>query len=250
MKKTNTHILIAALAMGMCITLVPVIAEDENPPYTDTTYWNNLCSGTSLTSDQQTACSAYLQYIQGQNSSLQQQISDAQSRKDAASEQLSSVQSQISDLNYQISEINSSIEDLNNQIAEAEQQSALIAQQISDTKVQIQQKTDDIAALKEKVKKRMEKQQETMRTNQILDVLLGAKSFSEMITIANGLSDISQYDSHTLQQLQDDWNPARRCLLSSRRNWSLHRVLSMPPRLPIRLSFLLPSQISTVLLLL
>ena len=154
--------------------------------------------------DQQTACSAYLQYIQGQNSSLQQQISDAQSRKDAASEQLSSVQSQISDLNYQISEINSSIEDLNNQIAEAEQQSALIAQQISDTKVQIQQKTDDIAALKEKVKKRMEKQQETMRTNQILDVLLGAKSFSEMITIANGLSDISQYDSHTLQQLQDD----------------------------------------------
>ena len=63
MKKTNTHILIAALAMGMCITLVPVIAEDENPPYTDTTYWNNLCSGTSLTSDQQTACSAYLQYI-------------------------------------------------------------------------------------------------------------------------------------------------------------------------------------------
>lgn len=204
MKKTNTHILIAALAMGMCITLVPVIAEDENPPYTDTTYWNNLCSGTSLTSDQQTACSAYLQYIQGQNSSLQQQISDAQSRKDAASEQLSSVQSQISDLNYQISEINSSIEDLNNQIAEAEQQSALIAQQISDTKVQIQQKTDDIAALKEKVKKRMEKQQETMRTNRILDVLLGAKSFSEMITIANGLSDISQYDSHTLQQLQDE----------------------------------------------
>ncbi len=204
MKKTITPILIPSLVLGLCISLLPVQAEDENPPYTDTSYWNSLCSGTSLTSDQQTACSAYLQYIQGQNSSLQQQISDAQSRKNEASAQLSSVQSQITDLNYQISEINSSIEDLNNQISEAEQQSDLITQQISETKAQIQEKTDDIAALKEKVKKRMAKQQETMRTNQILDVLLGAKSFSEMITIANGLSDISQYDSHTLQQLQDE----------------------------------------------
>ena len=43
--------------------------------------------------------------------------------------------------------------------------------------------------------------QPTMRTNQYIDILMGANNFTDFIRIANGLSTISQYDKKTLNEL-------------------------------------------------
>jgi len=43
--------------------------------------------------------------------------------------------------------------------------------------------------------------QPTMRTNQYIDILMGANNFTDFIRIANGLSTISQYDKKTLSEL-------------------------------------------------
>ena len=44
---------------------------------------------------------------------------------------------------------------------------------------------------------------EPMRLNKFLDILMGAKSFNDFIRIANGLSDITNYDESTMQELSD-----------------------------------------------
>ena len=186
----------------ICAVVMPVHAEGED--FTDTSYWNNLCTNTSsLTEEQQASCTAYMNYMASQNASLQQRINDIDAQKDDINNNIAYYASQISSYNTQIEDLNYMILDLNAQIADAQNQIADMQGQIDDTQVQINDKNDEVDTLKKKVAERMVKEQQNMRTYRFLDVLMGAKTFDQFIRVANGMSDISAYDTRTLQQLQD-----------------------------------------------
>ena len=55
----------------------------------------------------------------------------------------------------------------------------------------------EIDTIESKIKIRIVNQQSTMRTNSYLDILMGVRSFNDLIRIINGLSDITNYDQQT-----------------------------------------------------
>ena len=193
----------AAGILSLCIlTPAQVSAEDED--FSDTAYWNSLCTGENeLTEEQQASCQAYMQYMKKQNQKLESQIQEIDSRKEQISASIANYAQQIEGFNVQIAGINGIIEDLNMQIKAIEEQIADINHRIEENEKASREKEEQIEQLKAKVGSRMEEQQKTMRLNQIIDILFGAKSFDSFIRLANGLNDIYARDNYSLTQLND-----------------------------------------------
>ena len=179
-----------------------VHAEGEDPDFSDTNYWNSLCTDTDSLSDEDVKnCQAYTQYMQERNSELQSQIADIDARKEEISAKISDYDNQIAQFNAQIEGITGMIQDLSMQIKAVEEQIADIQNRIDANQKAIVEKQNDVDALKEKVAKRLVEEQKTMRTYQFLDVLMGAASFEDFVRLANGMNDIYAHDSHSLDQL-------------------------------------------------
>ncbi len=179
-----------------------VHAEGEDPDFSDTEYWNNLCTDTDSLSDEDVKnCQAYTQYMQERNSELQSQIADIDARKEEIAAKISDYDNQIAQFNTQIAGITGMIQDLSMQIKAVEEQIADIQTRIDANQKAIVEKQNDVDALKEKVARRLVEEQKTMRTYQFLDVLMGAASFEDFVRLASGMNDIYAHDSHSLEQL-------------------------------------------------
>lgn len=164
--------------------------------FSDSTYWNNLCTGSDLSTDDKSNCTAYMQYISNQSSSLSEAIKDIEAQREEIAEKIVEYAAQVQNYQAQADALNTEIADLNSQIAVSEKK-------IEELETKIEETQAEIDAAEEKVKNRMVAQQTTMRLNKYLDLLMGASSFDEMIRVANGLSDITKYDSNTMEQLAE-----------------------------------------------
>ena len=193
MKKWMILFLTVILSMNSVISLY---AEGEDQPdYSDTTYWNNLCLGNAAY-DNSAACTAYMQYISSQSESFANQMKEIDAKKDEIAANIEYYGQQIQTYQNQADALNSEIATLNGQIAVKEQEIATKEEEIAKNE-------EEVKAAEEKIKERMVSAQETMRLNKFLDILMGAKSFNDFIRIANGLSDITNYDESTMQELSD-----------------------------------------------
>ena len=197
-------VLCAILLVSENGVFLPSHAEGEDPDFSDTAYWNNLCTSTESLSDEDVRnCQAYTQYMQEKNTELQQQIADIDSRKAEISAKISDYDKEITAYNAQIAGITGMIQDLSMQITAVEEQIADIRTKIEVNEAAIKEKQDNIDSLKEKVSKRLVEEQKTMRTYQFLEILMGAQSFEDFIRLAGGINAIYAYDSHSLGQLND-----------------------------------------------
>ncbi len=192
--KKLLRILIASALMIAVIPGTYVYAEGED--YSNTDYWNNLCtqSDSSLSSEQKASCTAYMTYMSQQSSSLQEQLADIESQRAAIAANVKEYAAKVQDYSNQASALNDDIADLNGQISVKEAEITAKQEEIDATQEQID-------TIQTKLKTRIESQQSTMRLNQYLDIMMGAKSFSDLIRIMNGLSDITNYDQNTWDQL-------------------------------------------------
>lgn len=197
---------------GLCVLAIiltagfpfRVHAEGEDPDFSDTGYWNRLCTNTDSLSDEDVKnCQAYTQYMQERNSELQSQIADIDARKEEISAKISDYDNQIAQFNAQIEGITGMIQDLSMQIKAVEEQIADIQSRIDANQKAIVKKQNDVTALKEKVAKRLVEEQKTMHSYQFLDILMGAATFEDFVRLANGMNDIYAHDSHSLEQLNE-----------------------------------------------
>ena len=176
----------------------------EEPDFSDTSYWNNLCTGSSdLSEEDEKNCNAYMSYMQSKNQELQQKIAEIDARKQEISANITSYNQQIEGFNAQINGINSMINDLNAQISAVEEQVNDINRKIETNEKAITAKQKEIDDLKQHVRNRMVEQQKTMHFFQFLDVLAGAESFEDFIRLANGINAIYERDDYSLSTLND-----------------------------------------------
>ena len=201
MKQTIIKIVVSgtlAIAMIPCIHITKIQAED----YSDTDAWNTKCQSENIkTADDYNACKAYTEYVAAQTPELQKQLDDINSQKSSIEADIASYQTQLESYQSNLSTLNASITDL-------ESQKAVIQGQIDDTQAQIEQKQADITAaqttidsMSDKVKERMVNSQKSLRINTMIDVLMGARSISDFLRIANGLSSIANKENEENQEL-------------------------------------------------
>ena len=194
------HLIISALILQPGILLH---ANAEEPDFSDTGYWNSLCTGDDLSEEDAASCRAYMQYMQSQNQKLQEEIANIDARKQEIAANISSYSQQIDAYNAQIAGINSMIQDLNAQITAVEEQVADIEAKIKANEKAIREQETKIEELRRRVSDRMEEQQKTMRFYQFLDVIMGAASFDDFVRLVNGVNSIFERDSYSLQTLNE-----------------------------------------------
>ena len=170
-------------------------ASSGSEDYSDNEYWTNLCTGTAeLTQAQKSQCMAYIQTKSNSTASLNEKIKEIESQREAIAADILYYAAKVSEYQAQAASLNSEIADINGQIAVSEKK-------IADLTVRIEENQAQIDAAQAKIKKRMVIQQRTMRLNQYLDILMGASTFENFIRIANGLSDITAYDTKVMEDL-------------------------------------------------
>ena len=179
-----------------------VLSVDAEEDYSNSEHWQSLCmDNNSMDADEIKSCRAYAMYLQTENEKLQDEIYDLADSKEDLNENISEYTGKIDAYDRQLSDISDMVQDLNTQLKAAENRRGEIQKVIKETQEQIDAQTDEVNALKEKMANRVENQQETMRLNQYLDILMGAKTLSDLMRIANGLNDIYAYDSRTMEEL-------------------------------------------------
>ena len=193
---------------AICLSLLmlnPSPMHAEGDDFSDTEYWNSLCSKEGeLSEEQQKSCKAYMDYMATKNQQLETEIAENEARKEEIAANIANFQTQIDGFNAQIAGINSIIEDLNMQIKAIEEQITDINRRIEENRKAAAEKEAQIDQLKVKVGDRMEEQQKTMRFYQFLDVLFGAQTFDAFVRLANGLNAIYTKDYYSLTTLNDN----------------------------------------------
>ncbi len=202
MKKLRGWKLVFALALAIGVVPVQNIEADED--YSDTTYWTNLCTSGSLSSAEQSACQGFITYMSAQSESLESTISNIDSQRSDIAANIEQYVQMIADYQTQIDDLTVQIDTLQIQIEEQQGQ--------IDTK---QQEVDD---LRTKVKTQIGNAQSGMRFSKMVDILMGAKTVVEFVRIANGLSDITEYNNRnllTLNRLIQELEEAKAALITS-----------------------------------
>lgn len=160
----------------------------------------NPCGSINSEADRQ-ACETYKNQMASQNASFAQQLAEIESQKETIAANISAYTDKIDEYQKQADELNAKAADLENQVSAKQAE-------INDTQAKMDAKQADIDATQKsindisaKVKERMADGQSSMRISRYLDILMGAKSFTDFLRIANGLGDITAYDNRTTDQL-------------------------------------------------
>ena len=190
MKKLAKICLCLFMTMIMVGNQSSTVIADED--YSNSEYWLNRC--TNYGKDDASACEAYKAYLESQNAEMSQQI-------EAWKAQKADMEANITKYAAKISEYQIQIDTKQAEITQKEAEIDAKQKEIDYKQAEIEQNQQTADKLQDKVKTRMVLNQPTMRTNQYIDILMGANNFTDFIRIANGLSTISQYDKKTLNEL-------------------------------------------------
>ncbi|MCH4013170.1 MAG: NlpC/P60 family protein [Solobacterium sp.] len=182
MKYRKTLSIVTSLLITASLMPVHIQADED---YSDTDYWTKHCTDTSAALSD--SCEAFYNYMSSQSASLAKKLKEIDAKKDEISADIDTYKTKIADYQTQI-------DDLSSQIADLESEISGLNSQITDLEA-------NVADLQAKVETQISSSQSTMRLSKVIDVLMGAKSFEELIRIAKGLSDITQYSNNTMNEL-------------------------------------------------
>lgn len=173
------------------------VYADED--YSNTEYWLNQCTNNGNVD--RDACQGFVDYISAQNTEINQQIANMRAQQADMEANISKYAAQVTEYQQQIDAKQAEIAQKDVEIEQTQKQIDQKQIEIDDKQKEIDTNQETADTLQEKVKTRMVFRQPTMRTNQYIDILMGANTFTDFIRIANGLSTISQYDKKTLNEL-------------------------------------------------
>lgn len=184
--KNRRYLLIKTTAIASLVfALFPTAVYAADPDYSDTTYWTKYCTDTN--NAQSDACTAFLSYASQQSSTLSKTLTDIESQRTTIAANIEEYETKIKDYQTQIDDLNVKIDDLTEQIA--------------DLNTQIETKQQQQEELKTKVNKQIVNSQSGMRLAKEVDILMGAKTFTDFLRIYAGLTDITNRSQKNLTDL-------------------------------------------------
>ncbi|MEH7108071.1 murein hydrolase activator EnvC family protein [Bacillus sp. JJ1764] len=142
--------------------------------------------------------------LQGQQSKIQSQRSDLQSNINESNNKITDLQNQQANVKDEMKRLDFAISDTSNQINEKNKK-------VDSTKAEIAKLQQDIVVIKERIEKRNILLKERVRSYQengtvinYLDVLMGAKSFSDFIDRASAVATFMEADQAIIKEHEAD----------------------------------------------
>ncbi len=181
------------------LNAVTVMAE---PDYEDENYWSEKCTVGSIgNADDYAACEAYRDYMASHSASLSDKLAEIERERELIAKDLAKYSQQLNDYQEQADAINAEINVINAGIAENEAKVAELEKEEEKTLKEIDALQKEVDELGNKVLDRMVSAQWTMRLNTFLEILIGARTFQDLMRIINGMNSIVGYEQKTNQKL-------------------------------------------------
>ena len=192
-------ILAASLAVISCLNSVTIKAENN---YDDTEYWSSRCTLASIAdASDYSACEAYRTYMAGQSEELSAKFAEIEAERETISANLQEYADKLSEYQSEVDALNSEISALSSQISDNQSAVDTMTADMEKTQQEIDEQQEEVDEIAGKVLDRMVSAQWTMRLNTYFEIIVGAKTFKDLIRIVNGLSDITAYEQSTNAQL-------------------------------------------------
>lgn len=189
-KKCLTALLAGVFALA-ALPVLPMAAQED---FSNEDYWYERCSKTQTSAAGVKACTAFLEYTKEKQDSLSAQIEDY-------NKSLSDLQKSAEEMEALVAQQRSLVEELDEKVAQKQARIAEIESSIESVQKQIADKEEEISSWDAQIRSRMQDEQATVGTNMIIDVLMGAGSFTDMIRRLTGLERITESDQSQVDQL-------------------------------------------------
>ena len=190
------------LAVGLLFSLFHTGNLEAEPDYSDSTYWAAKCSSSEIQSKEDyAACEAYREYMASQSNDLAKELEEVEKQRQEIADNLSEYAGEPEKYQKEADALIPEIEALDQSISENEAAIEEIQGQIEEKQAEIEEKQAKTDQILQKIRDRMVSSQPGMRTNSMLDILMGAKSFNDFLRILNGVSAIVQYDNATNEEM-------------------------------------------------
>ena len=200
LEKLSKYICVLALAAGVLAPL-SVCAE---PDFSDEDYWYDKClSASQVTEADYTACQAYLKYMSEQSADLSKELEKIEAERDEIAKNISAYADQIKAYQEEIAGLGESMQVTAEKITAMEQAIEEVEAEIEEKQTEIDAQEAETAVLREKVDKRLTSVQPGMRINSMIDVLMGIKTFPDLLRLLIGYNATAQYDRFNMQALSE-----------------------------------------------
>lgn len=195
MKKIIILVVCALMGLG---NMIPVLAESDADFAADEGKYTQLCAKptSELTTSEQDTCKQFIQYMSNKNTSLSDQLKEIEKKRIEIAGNIKEYAKKIAGYDAEIKKLGNEIAELNSQISVKEEEI-----RVKEEEIAINEK--EVEALKAKIKDRMVASQSTMKLNQYLDIIMGAKDFNDLIRRTNGVNDITNHDEQIRLSLKD-----------------------------------------------
>lgn len=190
-----------AVSFILCLAIGQAIEANAEPDYTDSEYWNERCN--QYEDEDEAACKAYYDFLMDSREDLKEKRKEAEERIAKYEEDIAAYHEELKKIQEDIDARESEIETLNQKIIALQGDINLKQAQIEVKETEIQANEDEIEKIREKLKRRMEMEQVTMRTSQYIDVIMGAETFEQLVRILAGMSSITQFEQRVIGEYYD-----------------------------------------------
>ena len=194
MSKKTKKIMILTLVFFLLLTIILPIFADEKRPFSDETYYSNLCQGYSY-NDNASTCEDYKKYL----------ANKVQEDKDSLNDlnfQIGEMKENLKQYSQELASFAGKVEALNSRIKSIEMSINSAAKEIKLIEVRIVEREETIAAQEAKLFKYISTSQSQTRVNVNIEFIMGAKDFSEIIMRMEGLKRIKSFNDDIIAALQ------------------------------------------------
>ena len=172
-----------------CFLGFPAMNVQAENDYSDTAKWTQKCSDlTKLNENDKNACAGYMQYMSSESTDLKKQLSSIDQKQSDVTVSLQETTKKIDEYQKQIKDLTAKVNSLQKQI------------DTQNAKIATEEKKE--ADLKEDVREQIEGQQSAMRLSRYTDIIMGARTFEDLLRILNGLDMISQKSDSLMKEYQ------------------------------------------------
>ncbi len=193
MKKIINLLIVVSLTVSPMFTLN---VKGTNDFDTNGSYYENLCKGEKLSDTDKATCKAYAEHLQGIADDLQDALDQNEKDREQIAKNIKEEIKKIQGFEAEIEKLQVEIDALNLEIE-------ALRIEIEAKEAEILLKEEEVLALQQKVEDRIVETQKTMRVNQYIDFIMGAKSFTDLIKRTTGVNATLEYDEKNRLALAD-----------------------------------------------
>lgn len=190
------------LCLSLVMSTFSITLVHAETDYSDSSYWMNRCQvGNIVTQDDYYACKGYTEYIASQTPGMEDELAAINSKKAEIAANIAENQKLLEQYQAEVETLTSKLNELEAQISSLEASIVETQNQIVEKQAEIDASQQVIDEMSEKVKRRIVNAQSTLRINSMIDIILGAKSLSELLRITSALSAITENERQQNEEL-------------------------------------------------